>query len=141
MNNTCPFCDSNQQYRYVTEGKLVRVIYPLAPGCSFHVLVTPKRHVATFDLLTNEEVSEAKSLIGQLANKVALAVPDFMGYNLLSNNGGAEVRQFVAHCHIHVFLRTAGEPGDPLTKPHSATPSGLSEAEMQDLKFLQRLFS
>jgi ATP adenylyltransferase len=138
--NYCPFCDTEQTYRHVIETERMRVIYPKAPGCKFHVLITPKRHVETFDQLNVDEVKEAHELVQKLVGIVRSNYADFVGYNLLSNNGGPAVRQHIMHSHLHVFLRLKSDTGDPLVPPDSATPPEFSDVDKQNLKELKQLF-
>jgi diadenosine tetraphosphate (Ap4A) HIT family hydrolase len=82
--------------------------FPLNPG---HTLVVPRRHVANyFDLSQDEQaaiwrlVSEVKS---GLDAKLAPA-----GYNI-GVNVGAAGGQTVDHVHVHVIPRFAGDVDDP----------------------------
>lgn len=139
--NTCPFCDSEQKYRYITEGSLVKLIYPLAPACKYHVLIVPKRHAERLDQLNADEIAETHALLQRLVSLAQQNFADFEGYNILSNNGGVAVRQVVGHCHVHVFLRMASEKLDPFKAAHSVMPDNLTAAQLQNLKVLQVMFS
>jgi histidine triad (HIT) family protein len=74
-------------------------IQPLAPA---HVLVIPKKHIASM----NEAEEEDKELLGEVlltAKKVAneLGIADG-GYRLI-NNVGSDGGQVVYHIHVHVL--------------------------------------
>ncbi|TNJ64130.1 histidine triad nucleotide-binding protein [Paenibacillus hemerocallicola] len=74
-------------------------IQPLAPS---HVLVIPKKHIASM----NEAEEEDKELLGEVlltAKKVAneLGIADG-GYRLI-NNVGSDGGQVVYHIHVHVI--------------------------------------
>ncbi len=137
----CPFCDETQRYRTIVESAHMRAIYPKAPACQYHVLLMPKRHCAHFDELKNEEVAELHDLLQKLVAVAKENIPDFIGYNLLSNNGGPAVRQRVMHCHMHVFLRSKSDIDDPVMGKHSGTPPELSESDMKNLADLRKWLS
>lgn len=139
--SNCPFCDSAEQYRYVTEGELIRVIYPKAPACRYHVLIVPKRHVSQIDTLSEAEAAEAFALIKQINAAALSRLPGYVGYNLLSNNGGPAVRQHVPHCHVHMFLRLADEVSDPFAPHDSATPPLLTEDQLADMQTLRAMMT
>lgn len=140
MSSNCPFCDPAQAYRYVFDGTEVRVLYPLNPACAYHVLITPKRHVQHFDELTSSEVLESHDLLKRLATLCETNISDYIGYNLLSNNGDTRVNQQVPHCHIHAFMRTSRDASDPLKAPHTNLKE-LTQAQLEDMKTLRELFA
>lgn len=137
----CPFCDTTQNYRYVYEGNLLRAIYPKAPACRHHVLLVPKRHVQQLDQLTVAESAELFSMLRYVVGKATAGLPGFIGFNILSNNGGPAVRQHVPHCHMHVFLRTAQDHSDPLRPGDSNTPPPLSDEQLTNMHELRQLFA
>lgn len=138
--NNCPFCDDAQRYRYIVEGKTVRMIYPKSPTCTYHLLIVPHRHVAQFDELSSEELLEAHTLIKGLVKRAKATISDFTGYNLMSNNGGPAVRQHVMHCHVHIFLRAESEKVDPFQPVHSRTVPEFTERQRADLQRIQTMF-
>jgi diadenosine tetraphosphate (Ap4A) HIT family hydrolase len=82
--------------------------FPVANG---HVLVIPKRHVATIWDLTTKEFADAFDLVRQvkdiLQNKYRPA-----GFNVGVNCGEA-AGQSVSHAHIHIIPRYAGDLANP----------------------------
>lgn len=83
--------------------------FPVNEG---HVLIIPKRHVASFFDLTEEEVlgiwrlvQEVKDLLDSRFHPVA--------YNV-GVNVGAAAGQNVFHAHIHVIPRYEGDVTNPL---------------------------
>src|SRR6188508_2050417 len=58
----CPFCDApavaEQQSLIVFQGRLCYVILNLYPYNNGHIMVVPYRHVASFALLTPDELQE-----------------------------------------------------------------------------------
>jgi diadenosine tetraphosphate (Ap4A) HIT family hydrolase/HKD family nuclease len=106
----CPFCrpDPNRVFH---EGKLVIALwdnYPVAPG---HVLLIPKRHVATWFDATSDERSDLISAI-DIARNVILSRYQPDGFNLGVNIGEA-AGQTVFHLHVHVIPRYRGDVEDP----------------------------
>lgn len=87
----------------VREDDEVLVFRDVRPVAPFHVLVIPKRHVAS--------LAEADpSLAGRLAAAATRAAADAgyaeRGYRVLTNTG-PDAGQSVAHLHLHVL---AGRP-------------------------------
>ena len=82
-------------------------IYPKAP---FHVLIIPKKHIATMNEVTDED----RLLVGTLHHTAAKLAGDLgiadAGYRLVCNtNPGAG--QTVFHIHVHLL------GGRPMTWP------------------------
>ncbi len=136
----CPFCDEKQSYRYILGLEKVRAIYPKSAACKYHVLIIPKRHVASLDLLSKQEILESHDLLQGLVAGAKKNIPDFIGYNLLSNNGGPAVSQQVMHCHMHLFLRTKSDLGNPLQSRHSTVVPELSTTDKNYLNELKNWF-
>ena len=87
---------------------VIRDGFPISPG---HTLIIPKRHVASFFELTPEERADLLELLD--AAKADLDQefsPD--GYNIGVNDGAA-AGQTIAHVHIHLIPRFAGDRSDP----------------------------
>ncbi len=79
---------------------------PITPG---HTLVCPKREVATFAELTNEELLA----ISKLTKKVMTALEKTFGakgFNCAWNQG-ANFGQSIPHFHLHIVPRTPGDSG------------------------------
>ncbi|MCW3489332.1 histidine triad nucleotide-binding protein [Dethiobacter alkaliphilus] len=73
-------------------------INPMAPT---HVLVVPKKHLASLDDLTGDDVGLAGNLL--LAVKEVAALSGVAGgYKMLSNCGEA-AGQVVPHLHFHIL--------------------------------------
>lgn len=137
-NNDCPFCSSEQRYRDIAVGNHVRVMYPKNPSCAYHALIIPLRHVETFDQLTTDEVVELHYFVKLLHSVVSTNVGnDYIGYNLLANNGGAAVNQHVMHSHMHVYNRTAQDPNDPVKTHKKDKVYMLTEEETKNMRTLQ----
>jgi len=105
MTDPCPFCSTDP----VEHGQLVTVHrdkYPVSPG---HLLITPRRHVASLWELTTEEYTELFATARELA-LASTDAPD--GWNV-GVNVGAAGGQTVMHVHLHLIPRWTGDVADP----------------------------
>ena len=76
-----------------------------------HVLVIPKRHVASFFDMTGEEQSAVLVLLSEIQRSIQIQhSPD--GYNIGVNVGKAG-GQSRMHVHLHLIPRYAGDVADP----------------------------
>ena len=76
-----------------------------------HVLVIPKRHVASFFDMTGEEQSAVLALLTEIQVSIQKQhSPD--GYNIGVNVGKA-AGQSRMHVHVHLIPRYAGDVPDP----------------------------
>ncbi len=87
---------------------MIRDAYPVSPG---HSLIIPKRHIASWFDLTEEE----RTRLFQHLSKAKTALeaefkPD--GYNIGINEGEA-AGQTVLHLHVHLIPRYQGDIADP----------------------------
>lgn len=110
MDKPCPFC--NLPASRILGGDELAIIardgFPLAPG---HALIIPRRHVASFFETTAAERASLLHLLDQA--KVIIDAgfgPD--AYNIGINDGRA-AGQTIAHLHIHLIPRYAGDSPDP----------------------------
>ena len=85
----CPFCDApgvaEQQSLIVFQGRLCYVILNLYPYNNGHIMVVPFRHVASFALLTPDELQEVALLTQR--SEIAL----FEGYRPHGLNVGVNL--------------------------------------------------
>lgn len=82
--------------------------FPVTPG---HMLVVPRRHVASYFELSSEEQLE----LWRTVNEVKSALDRQRapaGYNIGVNDGPA-AGQTVEHAHVHVIPRYPGDAADP----------------------------
>jgi histidine triad (HIT) family protein len=109
----CLFCriaNGDINARKVYEDDKVLAFEDINPQSPTHVLVIPRRHIATLD-----DVTEADTLIvGELVRRAAAIARDqhlnSEGYRLVVNCGEA-AGQTVFHIHIHLLGgRTFGWP-------------------------------
>jgi diadenosine tetraphosphate (Ap4A) HIT family hydrolase len=106
----CVFCTlpSARIERSSTVGWVIRDGFPISPG---HTLVIPKRHVASFFELTAEERSGLLALLDEAKADLDREFSP-QGYNIGVNDGKA-AGQTIAHVHIHLIPRFAGDRPDP----------------------------
>jgi len=106
----CPFCAPPPD-QVLIEGSVARVLtdtHPLNPG---HVLVVPRRHVASwFDATTAER--EEMLRLGDDARRILAERHSPDGFNLGINDGAA-AGQTVPHLHLHLIPRYRGDIPDP----------------------------
>jgi diadenosine tetraphosphate (Ap4A) HIT family hydrolase len=82
--------------------------FPISPG---HALIIPKRHVASFFELTQEEQGAMLELLAEM-RQILVAERNSDGFNIGINDGAA-AGQTVMHLHIHLIPRYAGDQPDP----------------------------
>ena len=110
MKSACPFCSPSEDeivlHNDLCYARLDR--YPISKG---HLLIIPFRHEPSFLLMTAEEQAATLELLSQARSKLD---SDFQpdGSNIGINVGKA-AGQTVAHAHIHVIPRYAGDVPDP----------------------------
>jgi len=116
----CPFCEITQDpssSRLFASNEYTSVIadgYPVTDG---HTLIIPKRHVASFFELTEQERASMFSLLDIAKAKLEQEhKPD--GYNI-GVNDGSSAGQTVPHCHMHLIPRY-----DEDNKARGADPKG-----------------
>jgi len=104
-------CELCRPENLLLEGSLAYVRYDnnsLSPG---HVLVVPRRHVASYFDMTIEEKAEIQSLLDAAQTRIAAEhSPD--GYNIGVNIGRA-AGQNRMHVHVHLIPRYSGDVRDP----------------------------
>jgi diadenosine tetraphosphate (Ap4A) HIT family hydrolase len=106
----CPFCHLEQSQ--LTLEKDPAVAFPDAfPVVEGHMLVVPRRHVASLFDLPDEELASIWRLVAEVRGKLAMELtPD--GFTIGVNDGPA-AGQTVLHAHVHVIPRRAGDVADP----------------------------
>lgn len=104
----CPFCRAPQlddeQGLIVHRGEHAYVLLNLFPYNTGHLMVCPYRHVATYDLATDDEVAEI-GLLTQQAMRTIQATSRCDGFNLGMNQGRVAGAGIAEHLHQHVVPR------------------------------------
>ena len=113
MKSSCPFCEITKHdgKRIIKENDLAFVVrdgFPISEG---HTLIIPKRHVASFFEIANEERQALMELLEQ-AQKVLDQEFKPDAYNI-GINDGIEAGQTVPHLHVHLIPRYDGDVKDP----------------------------
>jgi ATP adenylyltransferase len=110
--DTCVFCDAAQsdQGRALTvfDGDACYVILNLYPYNSGHLMVVPRRHVATLAYLTPAELIE----LAELTRRSEITLTEVyapQGINLGMNLGRPAGAGIVDHLHIHLVPRWTGD--------------------------------
>mgnify|MGYP003895511991 CR=1 FL=1 len=108
--NTCVFC-TLPAARIRLSSPLALALddgYPVSPG---HMLIIPRRHVASFFELETAEREAMFALLDQCrATLLSERSPD--GFNVGLNDGPA-AGQTVLHVHLHLIPRYRGDLPDP----------------------------
>ena len=101
MTNDCIFCkiingDFNTEFVY--ENDYVVVFKDINPKAPVHLLVVPKKHVASLNELEDKNLmSELLMAVKETTKKIGLK-----SYKTLINTG-KEAGQEVLHLHIHIL--------------------------------------
>ena len=111
MDNNCPFCKAESERNIIASSSLSVAFYdgfPVSPG---HALIIPRRHVASFFELTQEEQQDLLNLADKVKRLVEERYhPD--GYNIGINVGEA-AGQSIFHVHMHLIPRYKGDVPNP----------------------------
>jgi diadenosine tetraphosphate (Ap4A) HIT family hydrolase len=104
----CKLC---ARHEVLLENALAYVRYDSNSLSRGHVLVIPKRHVASFFDMTTEEQADILALLRDIQQAIEKQhSPD--GYNIGVNVGKAG-GQSRMHVHMHLIPRYAGDVADP----------------------------
>ena len=107
-DSSCELCVPGE---VILEDAIAYVRFEGNPLSRGHVIVVPKRHVASFFDMTAEEQSSVLALLNKAQRLLhARHSPD--GYNIGANIGkaGGQARM---HVHVHLIPRYAGDVPDP----------------------------
>jgi diadenosine tetraphosphate (Ap4A) HIT family hydrolase len=110
MGHACLFChiDAARVVMQCPVAVVIRDAYPVSEG---HTLIVPRRHIKSW---FEANPGEQHALLELLAKSKAALDAEFHpdGYNIGINDGAA-AGQTVAHLHIHLIPRYAGDRDDP----------------------------
>ncbi len=131
----CVFCTAptltDEQALIVHRGEAAYVLLNLFPYNSGHVLVVPYRHVASYDLATDEETAEIARLT-QTAMRVIAATSHADGFNIGMNQGAVAGAGISAHLHQHLVPRWAADANFfPIIARTKALPTLLGEVRRE----------
>ncbi|MDD5291123.1 MAG: HIT family protein [Patescibacteria group bacterium] len=112
-NDYCLFCDidNKKKHNIIAENDLFYSRWDNFPVSDGHAEIVPKRHIASFFELTNEEVLQLYDLIKKTKEIIFKKFnPD--GYNMGVNEGNAAGRT-IDHLHVHLIPRYKGDVEKP----------------------------
>ena len=110
-NNPCLFCNSKAS-GIAHENNLAYASYDTYPVSEQHCLIIPKRHVANYFELSNEELIACNDLIKIVKQEILDKDKNVKAFNI-GTNAGKESGQSIMHCHIHVIPRREGDVENP----------------------------
>lgn len=120
MSSACIFCEPDRS-RIAFETDLFFGLwdgFPVSPG---HMLVIPRRHIATwFDATPDEQAALLRGI--EMARQEILRRHQPDGFNI-GINIGAAAGQTVFHLHLHVIPRYEGDLPDPRGGVRNVIPS------------------
>ncbi len=106
----CPFCNVNDS-GIILESKYSLAVYDKFPVNKGHLLIIPKRHIANYFALTQNE----KNDIWKLADKASEFLTNKhspSGFNI-GINVNKSAGQTIPHVHIHIIPRYTNDVKDP----------------------------
>lgn len=107
----CIFCNLDQNREILAENDLAIAFYDAFPVNPGHTLIIPKRHLANYFELTEEECLAIQALLKIVKDTVEEKFhPD--GYNIGVNVNEA-AGQSVFHVHMHLIPRYIGDVENP----------------------------
>jgi ATP adenylyltransferase len=109
-SGACIFCDDagRDEALVVASGTRAFVVLNLYPYNSGHLMVVPRRHVATLAALDPAELTEI-ALLTQRAEIALTEVYQPQGINIGINLGRPAGAGIVDHIHVHVVPRWTGD--------------------------------
>lgn len=106
----CPYCTSSEiQERKIAENDLAFAFLGNMPIVIGHTLVIPKRHVAKYEQLTEEEMRAIEDLRVKILDALSKTFGSG-GFNFAWNDGKV-AGQSVPHFHLHIVPRKEGDAG------------------------------
>ena len=114
MNNSkdsCHFCslEAGRVLEFDEHAMAFRDGYPVT---ELHTLVIPKRHVATYFELTEDECKSIHTLLESQRAKIEAEDKSVEGFNI-GWNCGEVAGQTVFHAHAHLIPRRKGDVENP----------------------------
>ena len=119
-NNPCLFCNSKVS-GVAHENDLAYASYDTYPVSDQHCLIIPKRHVADYFELSNEELIACNDLIKIIKQEVLDKDKSIEAFNI-GTNAGKISGQSIMHCHIHLIPRREGDVDNPQGGVRSVIP-------------------
>ncbi len=104
-NDRCLFCrivSGDVNAKKVYEDDQVIAFHDINPQAPTHVLIIPRKHIASLDALTEADVATVGTLVTRAAALAHELHLESEGYRLVANNGEA-AGQTVFHVHFHLL--------------------------------------
>ena len=111
IRKKCPFCELPANREIIAENKTALAFYDGFPVTQGHTLIIPKRHVANYFDLQQEELGNIQELSFTCRN-ILKEKYNPQGFNLGVNIGEA-AGQSIFHCHVHLIPRYTGDTQNP----------------------------
>ena len=124
----CVFCRivaGRGEASFVFDDDVTLAFMDIEQQAKAHVLVIPKVHVETIDLLPPDVAAQLMQTVVRVAQGLRAAY-DPAEITVWQSNGAA-AGQDVPHVHMHLLTR---EPNDGLLRVHSTSPSMPDRAEL-----------
>jgi diadenosine tetraphosphate (Ap4A) HIT family hydrolase len=110
MDHDCPFCTASPD-RVWMETEIAWATPDMYPAADGHMLVVPRRHVASVFDLTPDEQSKLWDLVARVREHLQREHrPDAFTVGI---NDGLAAGQTIPHAHVHVIPRHLGDVPDP----------------------------
>lgn len=109
--NTCPFCELPPERIVAHHGSCV-AFHDLFPASEGHLLIIPRRHIASFADLNREEWLSIHELAKTLSADLRRQDFSIQGFNFGFNDGEA-AGQTIFHAHAHLIPRRKGDVPHP----------------------------
>lgn len=117
----CIFCNLDPNREIIAQNDLALAFFDAFPVNPGHALIIPKRHVADYFDLTEDEVVAMQALLREVKAIVEKRFnPD--GYNI-GVNVNAAAGQSVCHVHMHLIPRYKGDVENPKGGVRGVIPS------------------
>ena len=117
----CIFCNLDPNREIIAQNDLALAFFDAFPVNPGHALIIPKRHVADYFDLTEDEVAAMQALLREMKAIVEKRFnPD--GYNI-GVNVNAAAGQSVFHVHMHLIPRYKGDVENPKGGVRGVIPS------------------
>lgn len=117
----CIFCNLDPNRVIIAQNDLALAFFDAFPVNPGHALIIPKRHVADYFDLTEDEVAAMQALLREVEAILEKRFnPD--GYNI-GVNVNAAAGQSVFHVHMHLIPRYKGDVENPKGGVRGVIPS------------------
>ena len=107
----CPFCSLDAE-RILESNESALAFRDGYPVTELHTLVIPKRHVATYFDLTDEERQSIHKLLEAQREQIVAEDSSVEGFNI-GWNCGEVAGQTVFHAHVHLIPRRKNDVENP----------------------------